>query len=196
MLNSRKIGMHEHAMNEYCSALFSRVASVLEGTNKAFGPGNGKAVDEQVRALREVLGLSDVGLLFQFLSQGLDAPKAAAIELAPLAFVAWASGSVTDKESAATIKAIHESVLLEFPKTWPVIQSWLDNRPQTDLWNLWVDYTRYRLERMTTAHKREMKRRLLGHARTVARASGGWLGIGSICREEQTVIDQIERVFD
>ncbi len=195
MVSSRKVRLNEQVSNEYCNSLYSRICTVLDETRNGAQFRNQADIEEQIDQLREVLGLRDVGLAYHFLSQGLDARKAPAIELAPLALVAWASGNVTDAESAATIKAIHDTELFEFPAAWPVIQNWLDIRPNPELWNLWVDYTYYRLGQMTRSQRKALRRRLLGQARTVARASGGWMGIGSICREEQVIIDQIDRVF-
>ena len=153
------------------------------------------AEEGELIELMEVLGVADDDILEQFLSLGFTPRTAPAIEMVPIAFVAWASGKVTDDECAAAVGAIYDSELAEFPRTWSVVQTWLDVRPKQELWNLWVCYMDCRLQELSTQHQNGLRSRLLNQARRVAKASGGWLGIGSICREEQDVIEGISRVF-
>jgi hypothetical protein len=145
--------------------------------------------------LMEVIGIHDVDILQRFLSLGFTPRTAPAIEMVPIAFVAWASDEVTDDECAAAVSAIYNSQLTEFPETWAVVQTWLDIRPDRQLWDLWKEYMLHRLGSMPIEQRKQLHQQLLNHVRHVARASGGWMGIGSICREEQFVIDEINSLF-
>lgn len=153
------------------------------------------AKEGELFELMEVLGIHDEEVLEQFLSLGFTPRTAPAIEMIPVAFVAWASGEVSDGESTAAVSAIFDSQLTEFPRTLSVVQTWLDNRPKQDLWELWTRYMHCRLESMPIEQRMRVHQRLMSQVRQVARASGGWLGIGSICHEEQLIIDEIDSVF-
>ena len=151
--------------------------------------------EERLLDLMQVLGIHDEAVLERFLSHGFTAQTAPAIEMIPIVFAAWASNEVTDEESAAAITAIFNSELPEFPKTFAVVQSWLDNRPAAELWDLWFDYTACRLRSFSMEQRVGRYMRVIGQVRQVARASGGWLGIGSVCKEERRIIDQIDVLF-
>ena len=107
------------------------------------------SLEEKRFELMEVLGIHNDAVLEEFVRRGFTRRTAPAIEMVPVVFVAWASGEVTDDECAASISAIHDSELAEFPKTWSVVQTWLDVRPSQGLWDLWVNYMRCRLESMS-----------------------------------------------
>ena len=145
--------------------------------------------------LTAVLGIHDEELLGDFIALGFTPRTAPAIEMLPIVRVAWASGEVTDHESAATVAAIHETELAEFPETWNVVQSWLRICPGDGFRDLWMRYVRCRLPLLTRSQRAGWHERLLIQSRRVAKASGGWLGIGSICPAEQSVIDDVDRAF-
>lgn len=154
------------------------------------------AEEAELFELIEVLGIHDEDVLKDFLKLGFTARTAPAIEMIPIAFVAWASGSVTDEECTAAVGAIYDSQLTEFPKTLSVVQTWLDIRPRRELWDLWVKYMHCRIKSRSMEQRSDLRQRLTTQARGVTRASGGWLGIGSICHAEQLVIDAIHDTFD
>ena len=145
--------------------------------------------------LVEVLDIHEEEVLTAFLSLGFTPRTAPAIEMVPVVFVAWASGEVTNEECAAAVRAIFDSQLTEFPKTLSVVQTWLDTRPDNKLFQLWERYMRCRLESMPSVQRTRAHQLLMSQIRQVARASGGWLGIGSICQEEQLIIDLVDSVF-
>ena len=153
------------------------------------------AREGQLLELMEVLGIDEEDVLEEFLRLGFTPRTAPAIEMVPVVFVAWASGEVTEDECAAAVSAIHDSELAEFPKTWACVQTWLDVHPDQSLWNLWCRYMRCRLDALSDSRQASLRARLKRHGHLVARASGGWLGIGSICHEEQVVLNAIDSVF-
>jgi hypothetical protein len=149
-----------------------------------------------LRDLAEVLGIRDESILEEFANLGFTPRTAPAIEMLPMAFVAWANNSVTEEECTAAVRLIHDSQLSEFPATWHVVQAWLDVPPSQELWELWVRYLHARFDYLTQSQQIKLCREVLNNARIVARASGGWLGFGSICKSEEMVIDAIEAVFE
>lgn len=149
----------------------------------------------EMEALSDALGIQDAAVLKAFLAQGLGPATAPAIDLVPVVFVAWARPQESIGESAATIEAVHEMELRGFPETWHVIQNWLDIRPGQELWDLWVRYMQCRLGSMSVEQRKGLHKRMRRQAYFVAKASGGWVGIGPICKEEQEVLDQIDTIF-
>ncbi|GAB5404563.1 MAG: hypothetical protein Aurels2KO_27940 [Aureliella sp.] len=143
----------------------------------------------------EVLGIHDDQVIEGFMRLGFSARTAPAIEMVPVLFVAWANGSVSGDECVSAISGIHDAELAEFPETWSVIQDWLDVRPSQELWDLWTRYTWCRLDSLSSSRRAALNERLLSHGRRVARASGGLMGIGSICLDEQVILDAIAKVF-
>lgn len=149
-----------------------------------------------LRDLAEVLGIRDESILEEFANLGFTSRTAPAIELLPMAFVAWANNSVTEEECTAAVRLIHDSQLSEFPATWPVVQAWLDGQPSQELWELWARYLHARFNYLTKSQQTKLCQEVLNHARIVARASGGWLGFRAICKSEEMVIEAIEAVFE
>lgn len=151
--------------------------------------------EADVAAMMEVLGVFETDVAETFLELGFRPHTARAIEMAPLVYVAWASNKVTDSECTAATAEVYDSLLRDFPATMSIFHRWMTARPQPGTWDLWVKYTQCRLESMSAADQAELHSTILRQAKRIARASGGWMGIGSICREEQEVIDAIDRVF-
>ena len=146
-------------------------------------------------ALAYFADIDDDHILDRLVDAGFTPATLPALQLAPLAFVAWASDSVSDAECQAAVWSIHETRLHDFPAAMCRVQSWLDVRPDHGLWDLWVAYTRCRLEQ-TPMFIRKMKGdQLLRQATSVALASGGFLGFGKICDAEQVVLNGIRNVF-
>jgi len=145
--------------------------------------------------LASVAGIDDDDVLDALMAAGFTADTLPALELAPIAFAAWASNVVTDEESQAAIWSMHESRLFEHPGASSIVQTWLDIRPERELWALWVSYTKCRLQNLRPATRRTIGRQLLDQATSVALASGGFLGIGKVCGAEQAVLDGICNVY-
>ncbi|MFK8111902.1 MAG: hypothetical protein AB8B91_06855 [Rubripirellula sp.] len=147
------------------------------------------------RALAEAAGIDNVRVIDALMEAGFRPETLTALQLAPIAFAAWASDSVTDAESRAAVSSIYEYRLLKHPAAACCVQSWLDVRPDQQLWDLWVRYTQCRLQDTPAIERRVVGKQLLEQATAVALASGGFLGIGKICAAEQVVLDGIQNVY-
>lgn len=147
------------------------------------------------RELAEVAHIDDDKLLGRLVDAGFTPKTFPALKLAPIAFVAWASESVTDKESHAVVMAIYEGHLHEHPSAAARMQSWLDVRPTQELWDLWGDFTKHRLNQSPQSFRQTMGLQLLRRATKVAIASGGFLGFGGICKAENAVLQAIRDIY-
>ncbi|MGB7346983.1 MAG: hypothetical protein WBD20_22355 [Pirellulaceae bacterium] len=153
---------------------------------------------QRERYKKELAGLAridDDALVGRLVDAGFSANTLPALPLAPIAFVAWASNSVSERESQAVIASIFESQLYRRPAAAARVQSWLDQRPTQALWQLWVDYTKKRLECASIKQRKIAGARLLRQATQVALASGGFMGLGSVCAAENEVLESIRNVF-
>ncbi len=182
----------------------------LRSEDEVAGPSLFKPLDEQVgyqeldayfereaakQRLADASRIDDEDLLDRLLEFGFTPLTLPALQLAPIAFVAWASESVSNEECQAAVASIYEAHLFDRPAAAAQVQKWLDRRPSETLWELWEDVTTYRLSRSPRIFRQTMGDQLLRQAKAVAIASGGWLGFGKVCEEEREVIDAIHRVF-
>ena len=139
--------------------------------------------------------IDDDDIVVALLDAGFTRETLPALQMVPVVFAAWASDAVTDEECKAVIWSVHESRLFQNPEAASRVQSWLDERPDPELWDLWIAYTQRRLEQTPSMIRRLAGQRVLEHATQVALASGGFLGVGKICETEQMILDGIRTVY-
>jgi hypothetical protein len=151
--------------------------------------------NQQRQHLRDALPKADEALIDRLLEMDIDGDTLPALQLAPLAAVAWASGSVTHEENAQAILAIFDSQVSGNPKAVEKVRSWLQRRPPSDLLDLWEDFvlqTQHQLDDTQWEYNGDL---LMQNAQAIALASGGVLGFGSICKAEHEILDRIARVY-
>ena len=147
-------------------------------------------------ALAEVSGVTDEALLDRLLDLGISAGTAAPLSLVPLVEVAWADGKVDPAEKAAILSAAKDAGLAETSAGYSLLESWLDERPALQLRDLWIDYTRRVCGALRAVDRDALKAQLLGRARQVAKAAGGFLGLGSkVSKTEEAVLQELARAF-
>lgn len=147
------------------------------------------------QALADFARIDDDEMLSALVDAGFTPATLPALQLAPIAFIAWASSSVSDKECEAAVSSIYETRLHEFPSAMGRVQSWLERRPDQALWDLWIAFTALRLSGSPRFVGQPMGRQLLRHATQVALASGGIWGFGSVCAAENVVLEDIRNVY-
>ncbi len=145
--------------------------------------------------LADQCDVADDKLLGRLVDFGFTVETLPALQLAPIAFMAWASTSVTEEESKAIVSAMYETDLFKHPTAVAVIQNWVDQQPTEELWDLWRDFTNESLSQLTILEQDSMAQRLLRQATQIALASGGFAGLGSVCAAENEILDRIRSVF-
>lgn len=151
--------------------------------------------EAQKQALSSSACIDDHDLLEALVNARFTLATLPALQLAPIAFVAWASESVTDEESQAAVSSFYESLLFDSPMAVGRVQHWIDVRPTQGLWELWVLFTEYQLGKTSPAARKTLGEQLLRQATSVAIASGGFIGIGKICAAEQVILDSIRDIY-
>ncbi len=143
-------------------------------------------------AVRSALGGVDDAVADRLLELGLEPETVLALAIVPLAMVAWADGEVQAGERKAILDAAVELGVTPGGSAYTMLTSWLENRPSPELHDAWKRYVASMWPRLTEAERVEMRERVLGRARNVAQAAGGFLGLGSkISKAEEQVLKEL-----
>src|SRR5262245_3562243 len=153
-----------------------------------------KQREDSKAAFREA-GIANDALQERLLDLGVDAEAMVALELAPLAAVAWADGSHDARERDAVLRAARELGVTEEHPAFALLEGWLQQPPPPHLLETWAAYVGELCAQMTPDARRTFREQLLGRTRAVAEAAGGFLGIGKVSAQEQAVLSQLERAF-
>jgi hypothetical protein len=147
------------------------------------------------QALAAASGVQDEATLDHLLGLGLDPDAVLALRLVPLVEVAWADGHLDARERQAVLSALeHEGIA---PGSTPhvLIQGWLDEPPPPAMLEAWTTYTTALSARLTEPERAALRAAVLGRARAVAEAAGGFLGLGKVSAAEQEVLRRLDRAF-
>jgi tellurite resistance protein len=150
-------------------------------------------LQERRAALREAVKGADDALLDHLLALGVKAETVLAMTLLPLARVAWADGSIDAKERAAVLQAAEIRGVHPATPGHDLLATWLAHKPGEAMVTAWNKYVAGIWPSLTPHERDDLRERLLGLARGVAEAAGGFLGLGSkISPAERAVLDEIE----
>jgi hypothetical protein len=150
---------------------------------------------EMKAVLAEVAGIRDDHVLQKLVDLEVGPETVAAIALVPLVEMAWADGTLDAKERQAVLAAADAQGIVSGSVESALLASWLSQRPEPKLIEAWQHYVRGLCGMMDEAERQGLKRDILERARTVATASGGFLGIGKISDAEQEMLEKLEATF-
>jgi len=153
--------------------------------------------EEEAQNRKEALsassGITDDAVLEQLVALEIHSDTLAALALVPLVEVAWADGTMDDKERSAILSAAEDSGLSS--DSAALLDGWLDRQPGSEVLSAWKDYVAALTSTMDSVTKDKLKQELLRRARTVAESAGGILGIGKISSEEEDKLEELARAF-
>jgi hypothetical protein len=133
----------------------------------------------------------------RMLELGITPATWAAISLVPLVEVAWANGRIDAKERRAVLAAAELNGVTPGSPSHEMLDGWLGHRPDGRLLQSWGEYMVELCAALKPGEKRALREELMGRARQVAEAAGGFLGLGNrISPEEQVVLDELAKVFE
>jgi hypothetical protein len=154
------------------------------------------ALRAEKEALAAALGVTDDTTIEHLMLLGLRSETLAALSLVPLVEVAWAEGHVDAKERQALMAAAEQEGLSKGGASYQLLEEWLRERPSPQLLQAWKAYIATLSQTMSDQDKEALKRDLLGRARAVAEAAGGFLGLGRrVSSAEQAVLTELEQAF-
>lgn len=147
-------------------------------------------------ALAEASGIQDPELLRRLAGLGIRPETLAALTLVPLVEVAWADGRMESRERDAILRGAVSSGIREGTPSHGLLELWTHDRPAPELMSSWKDYIRALCEELSADQRRHLEERIVGRARAVAEAAGGFLGLGSkVSPEEEAVLRELEEAF-
>ncbi|MEM7228832.1 MAG: hypothetical protein AAF432_08460 [Planctomycetota bacterium] len=156
-----------------------------------------KAEDASMRAaLSAASGVKDDAVLDELIAMNIGAESLAALALIPLVAVAWADGKMEDAERNAILKSASEFGIDGDHESYELLDGWLATEPGPELLAAWKDYIASISTSMNPDARNAFQRDLLGRARSVAEAAGGFLGLGNkVSDVESKVLNELESAF-
>jgi hypothetical protein len=145
--------------------------------------------------LRKVSGMTDDAVLEKLVHLGMRANTIAALSLVPLIEVAWADNTIQDNERTAILQGAHGKGLEAGTPGYDLLQTWLAKRPSAELLEAWEAYIKALTSQLNDEQNRLLKHQIVGFAKMVAGAAGGFLGIGRVSASEEKVLARLEAAF-
>jgi hypothetical protein len=152
------------------------------------------ADDARRELLRKVVRIHDGAFLDRLIALGIGPETAMALRLIPLVFVAWADGSIDEREREAIMRAATEQGLAAEDMVRQMLKRWLERRPDPKMLTLWKEYVRHIWDSFTSDEQWQLRQNLLAAASDVANAAGGFLGLAKISSAEREMLDDLEQV--
>ena len=146
--------------------------------------------------LRKASGMTDEAVLDKLVALGLKGNTIAALSLVPLIEVAWADGEIQDNERTAILQGAHGKGLEQGSDGYELLQSWLKRKPAPALIEAWEAYIKALTGQLNDEQNKLLKNQIVGFAKMVAAAAGGFLGIGRVSASEEKVLARIEAAFN
>jgi hypothetical protein len=163
---------------------------LIEGLHKM------EKMKETKKVLAEVSGISNDEILQKLVDLNVRPEVLASLALIPLIEVAWADGKVDPQEEKAVLAAAAESFISKDSPDFDLLKGWMKHKPDPRLLDAWIVYIKGLCEKFSAHQKSALKKDLLGHAKDVAMATGGFLGFGSkISKAEQEILDKLDSAF-
>lgn len=150
---------------------------------------------ESRELMRDTVGIENDAVLDKLLELGLTADTAVAITLVPLVAVAWADGTVHEKERAAVLRAAAENGIEADNPAHDILEGWLQRQPPDALLDAWSAYTHALVEQLPASERAALRDLLVERARHIASAAGGFLGVKSISAAEEARLADIAKPF-
>ena len=151
---------------------------------------------QQREALREVVQVEDDAFIDRLIELGINPETVLALTLVPLTTVAWADGKLDDPERDAIIKAAEEKGISPGTAGHQLLETWLSQRPDKELFESWKRYVRGIWETFDDEERRQMRKMTLDRALAVAESAGGFLELTSkVSASERAVIEELENVL-
>jgi hypothetical protein len=155
-----------------------------------------ETIKKTKESLAKVSGITNPEVLQKLVELDIQPDLVASLALVPLVEIAWADGKIDANEKEAVLKADAQLFTKDSPDM-AVLKQWLEHKPGPELLIAWKEYIKGLCQQLTSKQKVSLKSEVIGHAREVAEAAGGFLGLGSkISKAEQKMLDQLEAAFD
>ena len=103
---------------------------------------------------------------------------------------------VQAEEREAIVAAAAAAGIQPQDARYPLLEHWLNRRPDAKMFEAWKHYVSGLCQRLEGPEIEKLKHDVMGVARKVAQAAGGFLGLGNkISAAERAVLSQVEQAF-
>ena len=151
----------------------------------------------KIERLSAASGIEHSEVLAELASAGIQPETIAALALVPLIQVAWADGSMDDKEKQAILASAADDGMQADSPAYQLLEQWLAEAPTAELTESWQQYVGALYEDLSAEAMVQIKDQALARARRVAEAAGGFLGLGNkVNSQEQAVLDELASAFN
>jgi tellurite resistance protein len=151
---------------------------------------------ERRAAMREVVRVDDDAVIDHLIELGLEPQTVLALQLVPLAAIAWADGKIEPRERDAVLKASAAQGISADSVAGQMLDRWLAQRPGPELVDAWKRQMRALWPSLSQKERDEIRASAIDRARSVAEAAGGFLGLTSkISPEERAVLDDLAQAL-
>jgi hypothetical protein len=154
-----------------------------------------RQLKETKEALTQVSGIEDEMILDKLIELNIRPETLASISLVPLVEVAWADGVVDPKEKEAILRSVSKFGWNEESLDYAILDEWLSRKPSASLLEAWKHYIQAICGKMSDEEIKHFKNEIISHALSVAQAEGGFMGIGSVSKEEKAMLENLENSF-
>jgi hypothetical protein len=155
-----------------------------------------KRLNETKEELAKISGIKNDQILQKLVDLNVRPEALASITLIPFVEVAWADGRVDDTEKQAVLDAVEHMGFQKESTDYELITRWMTHKPSPAILEAWIHYIQGLCEQLSDEEKNILKADLIGHAREIAIASGGFLGLGNkISKKEADVLARLENAF-
>ena len=185
---------HEHMLKNQAREL-EEIFFSKENERLLHELGKKAKADEKRKALIAVVKVKDPAIIDHLLELGVGPESILAVGLVPLAAISWADGSLHEKERNAILKAASERGVEPGSANYTMLEVWLREKPKRELIEAWKKYARGIWEQLTDSERVLMRNSIVGNAREIAEAAGGFLGLQAISPQEKAVLEELEKVL-
>lgn len=146
--------------------------------------------------LADALGATDQDILATLEEVGVDRSMLSLLHLVPLIYVAWASGSVSEREREVLLDLFRAAGVEEGSADWDRAVAMLETRPSFERFDQALRILRVLSGVKTRPQGRIEPAQLVGYCKQVAAASRSLLGLGpKISADEQRALDYVETIL-
>ena len=148
--------------------------------------------ETQRDALKAATGVTADTVLDSLIGIGVNSESLAALAIAPMILVAWADGSISDKEREAVVSAAEKAGVEADSTASKLLSSWLEEKPSDELADTWKEYVGAVKLKLPAGDQVKLGEQILARCQTVAESAGGFLGLGSISAKETALLEMLK----
>lgn len=155
-----------------------------------------QAQESAQEALALATGVRDRAVLDKLSTLGITSDTLLTLGLVPLVAIAWADGALDDKERSAIVANLGVAGIVADSPAGQLVQNWLSSPPPASMLEAWSSYTSALAAALSPSERHNLRDSVLGRARAIAEAAGGFLGFGKrVSKAEEELLQKLAQAF-